>query len=387
MMRRYLIGLGLVLLLAVAPALSAELDEDTQVQLVDSFVQAAYEGDIDTLHQLVDWEQMVQRGVREIALKPVTRRQFIAGLLQTSKQPHGLLGSIAAAIQAGGSLTPLHLHEVGGEPRAMLRLTGETGLNYLDMILGRNAAGEPRFVDFNNAATGELVSQSVRTAVIPLAVEQSKGLLQKLVSGEGDYVKSMNKLVKLNAAAAAGNTKEVLAIRAELPPSVANLKTVLLQVLAVTMEADEKAYVATMEEFRKLYPDSSAVDLISIDYFMLKGRHAESLASIDRVDTQVGGDPYLDVIRASVMFDQGDLTRARSTIEQAVTNDDSMMDAHWTLITVTMAQEDYDATAAALIHLEQVFEMEFHDLSEVPEYAGFVKSDAYKGWLQRHSKP
>jgi hypothetical protein len=43
--------------------------------------------------------------------------------------------------------------------------------------------------------------------------------------------------------------------------------------------------------------------------------------------------------------------------------------------------KDYDETLARLKVIDQRFDIEFEDLSQVSDYAGFVKSPAYAKWL------
>lgn len=46
-----------------------------------------------------------------------------------------------------------------------------------------------------------------------------------------------------------------------------------------------------------------------------------------------------------------------------------------------MEDRKYDETLARLKEIDQKFPMKFNDMSQVPQYAGFVKSPQYALWL------
>jgi hypothetical protein len=95
----------------------------------------------------------------------------------------------------------------------------------------------------------------------------------------------------------------------------------------------------------------------------------------------VGGDPYLDAVRAGVRAAQGDLEGVRHFARRAVEREPSLIQGHWVLVSASLQVKDYDETLARLKEIDQKFDIEFEDLTQVPDYAGFVKSPAYAKWL------
>ncbi len=59
-----------------------------------------------------------------------------------------------------------------------------------------------------------------------------------------------------------------------------------------------------------------------------------------------------------------------------------MLQAHFYLIGISMQEEKYDVTLAALKKQDQTFKMTYKDFTTVPAYAGFVKSTQYQQWLE-----
>ena len=120
----------------------------------------------------------------------------------------------------------------------------------------------------------------------------------------------------------------------------------------------------------------------------MKGERSEvveydrALAAVDRLEKAVGGDPYLDVIRAGIHLAQGDAGAARRLARQAVDGDGTLPDGYWALVNVSLADKRFDETARLLDLLREQFQLEFGDLTQIPEYAEFVQSPEYRQWAQ-----
>jgi biotin carboxyl carrier protein len=64
-------------------------------------------------------------------------------------------------------------------------------------------------------------------------------------------------------------------------------------------------YLGALRFWRANYPNDSSVDLVSIDAFFLQEKYDMALAAVERLDTSVGGDPYLDSYRAGLHLKMG----------------------------------------------------------------------------------
>ena len=51
------------------------------------------------------------------------------------------------------------------------------------------------------------------------------------------------------------------------------------------------------------------------------------------------------------------------------------------------AEKDFDETSRLLDTIAENFEIEFIDMTEIPEYAEYVKSPQYSEWLRKHDEP
>jgi predicted Zn-dependent protease len=129
-----------------------------------------------------------------------------------------------------------------------------------------------------------------------------------------------------------------------------------------------------------MYPDDPCVDLLTIDRLILGGRWKDAIAAFDRIDRVVGGDPYIDDLRANVHLRAGDPDMARKLARRAIDRDPTLDAGYWTLLEIALRRRDHEATARLLSTLEDGYGWRFDGIAGVDEYAEFVASPAYAQW-------
>jgi tetratricopeptide (TPR) repeat protein len=184
-----------------------------------------------------------------------------------------------------------------------------------------------------------------------------------------------------------GQFEEALKLAAKMPDDLKKQKIVLVVRGVAASNVGESEFLAVIDDFRKHYPDDAALDLMSIDYFLNQKKHDKALTSIDRVDEAVGGDAYLDVMRAGIYAEMGDFDEALKTARRATEREEDLADAQWSIVTISLKKKDYDLTAETLNTLTKKFGIGLPDLATVEEYAGFVQSPQYKKWLEARQTP
>ena len=209
----------------------------------------------------------------------------------------------------------------------------------------------------------------------------SRSFIEKLVSGEKDYVKDFPKWTEATQLINQGKSKEALDILKQLSPETQKQKLVLLTRLRAAQSSDESEYAAVLEEFQKVFPNDPCLDLISIDSYVMKKDFAGAMKAIDRLDKSLGGDPYLNVMKANLCEAQDDLKGAKQYAQKAVDQEPTLLIGHQSLLGYAVALKDHPETLARLQEMDQKFRMTFNDLTKVPAYAEFVKSPQYQEWL------
>jgi tetratricopeptide (TPR) repeat protein len=250
------------------------------------------------------------------------------------------------------------------------------------MTVVRQPDGEIRIVKMYVYLAAETMAKILRRAFLAAVASESRTLLERLQGKESDFVKHIAETQAMTAAVQNGQPQRAIAIYRKLPLSLQKDKSLLLIRYRAAAELQDDEYTKAMDDFRKYHPDDPCIDIICVDAHFQDGEFDEALACVDRLDEAVGGDPYLELIRANVCIQDEDYDGARKLAHKALEAEEDLIDAQWCLITISLAEKDFDETSRLLTKLAEEFGMEFDDLTQVPEYAEYVKSPQYRQWLE-----
>jgi hypothetical protein len=343
-------------------------------------------GDPQAIGKMTDFQAMLDTAMEGLDMSAKNKRDFSTGVLSSQEKPTSIAGQLSEAVTNGGSCEMLRVHEVDHRRRVLIRLVRPNyeGTNYLDLVLARHPNGQVRAVDIYVFVSGELISQTLRRGALMTMAQMPKGILDRLRGAEGEFVRNMTAFGKMAEAAAGGRNREALSLYDGLPQTMKQDKNILLLRLRAAQGMDERTYAEAMEDFRRYYPNDPSVDLISIDYYILKKQYVKALEMVDRLDRSVGGDPYLNVLRAGIHLDAGNFAAARQAARQAAEAMPERSDGPMALLSISLAEKNHAETLRLLHVLEKDYGMTFKDLTTVPEYAEFVKSPYHAQWVKAH---
>lgn len=342
--------------------------------------------DRDAFSAMVDWEAILDSATEGLGALPASRKGFAEGVMGSLKRDEGIVGVICGKPDDGANrLKFLRTREEGGRRRILFRLTpGTGGVAYYELVLGRPGGGKLRAVDLYVYTTGELVSQTLRRAYLPLAAHDTRGLLDRLAGRDQDLFKHFPKFQKMAEDANAGRNREAIAAFQALPASLKADKNALILRLRAAIALGGDDYSAAIDDFQAAHPNDPALDLILIDGYSLKKRYDKAIARVDRLDERIGGDPYLDVLRAGLLMEKGDLPAAEEAARRATQREPALLEGFWTLVAISLKERAFDKTLALLRSIEADFRLTFGDLATEPDYAEFVKSPQGREWLEGH---
>jgi tetratricopeptide (TPR) repeat protein len=357
-------------------------------------VKAVSSGNVSALNSLIDWDALFNTMLKGIEISPQMRGNITVGLKSALNRETGLSGQIIKNSQQGGTFSFLRNRENHDRRVILFRLIQPltTGgiVSYFEFVPGKSTDGEIRATDLFVLSSSEFFSETLRRSVLPLVADESRTFLDKLMTGERDFIRDLPKFIEVSQHINQGKMKEALGLIQKMHPETRKQKVVLLMRLRAAQQVDETDYAATIEEYRKLYPNDPGLDLLSIQYYTAKKNFAQALACVDRIETAVGGDPYLDVIRASINDLRGNHKEARRLARRAVVKEPTLVPAYLELLGVSLLEKNYDDTLSMLMEIDEKLYLRMNDLTKIPEYAEFVKSPQYKQWLrylEQKSKP
>ncbi len=369
-----------------AKQIGPPVSEEEARQFAEQFTRALQAGDMEQMHRLLHMPDLVERLVSDFGLSERDRRNIIAGARDATRQ-NGFGQQLHRNVTAGGSYKLLRVRTAGGQQRALFRMVSPDGaVNYHEFLLARFPDGVG-MEDVYIHATGEPLSQSMRRLLLPALAAGPGGV--RLKGRDDEYAKHMATFQALAQAVQQRRFADAVAEYNRLPQKLRDDKFVLviyLQALAPDGPDGDKNYLAALERFRQLYPEDVAAEFISIDYHYLKKQYAEVLKGIDRLDTAVGGDPYLDLMRAGALVEMKRFRDARAAIERAIKAEPTVVSAYGIRILISLRERKYGETLEWLKKLVERCGVPRDDLPGNPEYAGFVQSPQYRQWLDWYQK-
>jgi tetratricopeptide (TPR) repeat protein len=368
-----------VALVAPAPGAQTAAPTEKECREFAAKLEAALkEGDGAFLDQSLDMDAILGAAAEGLEVDAATRALFENGLRGTFRPGE----KIQQITRGTGSYRLLRLHEFGGRPCALFRLVGDSsGVVYHELALAATAAGRLVITDIYVLNTGEWISATFRRGLLAMAQQAQSGALDKLSGWENDFVKNLDNLQAIRLLMKAGKFAEALKSWLELPESLRRDKNLLMMRLQIAHELGERQYLSAINDFQKAFPDDPSLHLSLIDGCLFMKKYAEAQAAIDRVDKAVGGDPYLNVLRAGVLIEQQKFDEAKVFAQKTADAEPTLIDGHFTLLTIALAQQDHKETARLLRKLEKEFEMIFGDLTEADAYRHFVQSKDYADWM------
>lgn len=378
---------------AVAPAAppGPPLSDQECRRFTDLVERAVATGNVATLNSTIDWDTLIDTATAGIDAPAQTRKGFANGLKAALTQERSLVGQIIARTKEGGAYSLLRIHDQDGQRRALFRMImpANSGVNYHDFVLARSRSGVVRAVDLYVYLSGEMISQTFRRMYIPTAAHESRGIVARLtgLSGpEKEFVENFPKFEQMAKALREQKFQAVVDTYNQLPAPLKKDKTFLLLRFQAAQGLDEKTYAAAIEDFRTFHPSDPCVDMLSIDYFLLKKQYPRALECIDRLDKAVGGDPYINVLRAGLYLEQGNLDEAERNARRAIEQEPTLSGGYMTMVTVSARKKHYDETLAMLKTLHDKFRVRFDDLAGSEALTDFVKSPQYQEWLAYERK-
>ncbi len=361
------------------PTATTEIDRAACEAWAREFEVLVASGDGAAIEALVDWPALMEPVMKGLDLPEAMQREFQAGLRSTA--PVG--GAVLRLVQDGGRFRFLRAGSRGGAWTPIFRcITAEGGVAYQEVFLRRDGTGRIRIVDLYAVSMGERMTESVRRLLIQSSLAGPAGVGDRTAGGDAPLREFVTSLQRLSEAVQQGRWRAAMDIYAALPEPMRKERVTLMLRFRAAQGLDDAEQQACLADFQRWFPSDPCLDLLAVDSHVTAGRHKEAIACLDRVDTSVGGDPYLGVLRGNVHLLAGDPVRARISAARAAKEEPTLEEAHWVLVTCSLAEKDFDETARLLIHLRDAMHVEFSDLAEVPEYAEFVKSPAYAKWVR-----
>ncbi len=371
--------------------------------IISSFSTASYAQDMDTdsldeYHVFIfDLIEKVNYGNYEPFINSINKERIIEQVFEDidSNNPNvsdfkkGMLSGISK--QMGGTYSQLfeesdlleyvNYNEVGDYYSVLVRITGNSGVNYLELQLEKDVDGKISIIDIYPFLAGEFLTSTLNRLAQMFLNENS--LLDQITGAdkkEKELLESLQKIITIRNYNAEGLFKESVDLYESFPESVKNNKLFIITVLPAASEISDDYYLSVIDRYNKYYPDDPGLPLMVLDAYLLRGKIDESLEMVDRLDEAVGGDNYLNYLRGSILIIGERNQKAKEYLNLTIENDIYREEAYWSLVELNLSEKNYDEVISLLDKLSFIFDYEFTSdgFSEEP-YLEF--SESFKDWI------
>jgi tetratricopeptide (TPR) repeat protein len=258
-------------------------------------------------------------------------------------------------------------------------ILAEGTLNYHEIILTRRPNGV-RAVDMFVYTSGERLSETGQRALLLALPRDNQTLLASLSGKARASVRRFALLPDITELFHRGEYPRVLALYSSLPPDVRGDKAFKLIRVMAAQKVNEAEYMMAIDDYRRAFPNDPSTYLISVDAHILAGRFAEVHEALNRLDQQVGGDLYLQTLRAQAFLQEGKLPQAEQIAEKMLAENPRSVSAHWMLVFSSILSKRFETTVYLLGKLQDELGVPIGDLSLAPGYAEFAASPAFANW-------
>ena len=323
----------------------------------------------------LDLAAMVEHGMPENMRGTAQAKEVTRGILST------LSGNLLNNLSAG-DYRFLSVEETPEGATAHMRLIPPDGsLNYHRLTIGRNAGQQPVAVDVYVYVTGEPLSHTLGRMVGQLSG-----------GSEADSLAVAQGMQRASAALQAGKPATAEAILSNLPPRWQKQKSIMqMRIVAANGVAAQKmqagkpignAYRQAVEAFQTTFPKADNLPLLLMDYHFLKQDYPKTAKAVDQLDQQVGGDPYLNLIRANIAIGQNDAEAARGFVETLIKAlPDKATEGYGILLDQAIETQNHVETTRILKALEAETPVRFPiDFNKAEPFADYMASPEYEKW-------
>ena len=265
----------------------------TIINIIDSSIKAKRPGEFNKLFSA----KLLSARIAKKQNKRVDN-SLMKGI--TAALNNATLGQqIISGMRHKGSYELVKQYEKDNRQHLIYRLYADGSLNYHDYELGRSN-GKVYIADMFIYVTGEEFSETI--------INLAGSLVENNMSGESD-LKGLRQIKLLLSQARYKEAKEAFDA---LPAKLKDQRSLQITHLLICSGLDEESYSNAIDRFKELFPNEPYMFLIMIDASMLQKNYAAALEYVNKTDSVINKDPFLDYYRGllyRIMNDQPNAVR------------------------------------------------------------------------------
>ncbi len=270
-------------------------------------------------------------------------------------------------------------------PKALYRIVSQGGVNYFELFLQKNKQGFIRIIDYYPYAVGQQFSNTLRRIYLSSLSDLRDSIkMDSLSYSDSIYVANIPILDRIGSHFEKGEFSQALGLIDSFPPTIREDKMIQITKLNIAFNEGGEMYLQAVNEFKQKYPKDPLVEVILLDFAFAQQEHTQALAIIDSLNEKIGGDAYLNVMKATIYEDLKKNTIAISLLKEAIQAESSMEEPYWKIISLYMKERKYEEVVSLFPQMQELFDINPAEFLVYDGYEKFWESSAYKTWASNH---
>jgi hypothetical protein len=345
----------------------------------------------------LDLQDSVQKGNISLFAKTFDRDAFLDRVLQSIKISDALQENLRTNLQSrissddvaeavrknGRNFTFVGVRRLSNEYHLLFRSVGPNNeLVYYGYPMGKSSSGAITLVDVFCFAPPELMSETIRRGCLSAIARADKSAVEDWTDKQKDYIESEQDWNDFANQCLAGRHAVAEKTYPKLPDSLRSDPYVLYQRARVAIREDEPTFLAAIAPWQRERPSDPALQLIVSDYYVSRSRAVEAMVAYDKLNTQLGGDPQLDVRMAKLHASLGHTNEARTNLWQAINRDPPDAIAFAESLSWNLSERNFEQAARGLTLQEKMFHADLKPaIRSDARFHDFRESAPGKKWL------
>lgn len=375
----------------------------------ERWLLAINNADADGLSRLILWEDLINNSIpilprdqnADTKLKKAydkVKEKIKHKLSNPTSGADSMIGSMIAGVRFGGKVSEVNIrlgnpNKSDAKPtKVITRYVGPYGgpVNYVQLSLTEDKDKQPVANDLYFFSSLEPLTVIVRrlfwkemSLQNELSIDDIKPIFQSSVLGSGDdeeYFRSIPNLDEIINNLKSGEESSALNKLNKLPVSIQHSRFGLALRLTACQKIDADNYTNTVKNFREINEEDPGIELVAAVGFLaihkstsnqIYLRYAEQ--AIKKFGDYVGAtDPYVLTLNGELEFRMRKFELAKEKCTAAMKADLSMIDPFWTLVSISLAENNTEETFNNLRKIKERFSVNLNPIITKPEYKNFL---------------
>jgi len=345
----------------------------------------------------LDLQDSVQTGNISLFAKSFDRDAFLDRVLQSIKISDALKENLRTNLQSrissddvaeavrknGRNFTFVGVRRLNNEYHLLFRSVSPSNeLVYYGYPMGKSPSGAITLVDVFCFAPPELMSETIRRGCLSAVARADKSAIEDWTDKQKDYIESEQDWNDFANQCLAGRHAVAEKTYPKLPDSLHGDPYVLYQRARVAIREDEPTFLVSIAPWQRERPNDPALQLILSDYYVSRNRAVEAMVAYEKLNTQLGGDPQLDLRIARLHASLGHTNEARTNLWQAINRDPPDAIAFAESLSWNLSERNFEQAARVLTLQEKMFHADLKPaIRSDDRFKEFRQSAPGKKWL------